>query len=107
MEAIKLAATGTDVTEIMSALGREARAASRILALSADSQRTGALRIAAAAVRRRTGDVLAANRDDVAASAARGTTAAFADRLVLDAGRVEAIAEGLDEIAAPPGFDAM
>ena len=42
--------------------------------------------------------ILAANREDLADAKAAGATAAFLDRLTLDAARIEAMAEGLDVI---------
>ena len=46
-----------------------------------------------------TSDVLAANAEDVRAAEQAGTSAALVDRLRLDAGRVEAMAAGLREVA--------
>ncbi len=47
-------------------------------------------------------DILAANARDLAAAKANGTAPAFLDRLALDSARVEAMAKGLDDIAALP-----
>ena len=57
---------------------------------------------AAATVRARARDILAANERDVAEARQRGTVPAFVDRLVLDEGRIEGVARGLDAIAALP-----
>ena len=81
---------------------REARAAGRTLALSSDETRSKALRIAASAVRERADEILAANARDVVEARQRGTAPAFVDRLVLDEGRLEGVARGLDTIAALP-----
>lgn len=48
----------------------------------------------------RAGDVLAVNHDDVAEARRAGLSAALIDRLVLDEGRMRAMAEGVREIAA-------
>ncbi len=61
-----------------------------------------ALEGAAAAIRARAGAILAANAEDLAAARARGLGAALLDRLELNAGRVEAMAAGLDAIALLP-----
>ena len=101
MEQLKLV-TGGDIAVVMAALGRDARRAARALALSDDRDRSQALRLAAAAVRRRADDILAANARDIAEAATRGSAAAYVDRLALDPKRVEGIAAGLDTIAALP-----
>jgi glutamate-5-semialdehyde dehydrogenase len=80
----------------------DARDASAALGRMAGPARDGALRAAAAAVRRATDHIVAANTLDVAAFDAAGGTAAFRDRLVLTPARVDAMARGLDDIAALP-----
>ncbi len=103
MEPLKIVAgVETDLQVVMSALGREARAAARGLALSTDAARSQVLTVAAATVRERARDILAANQRDVAEARARGTAPAFVDRLVLDEGRIGGIARGLDAIAKLP-----
>jgi glutamate-5-semialdehyde dehydrogenase len=76
-----------------------ARAASRLLAQSPAAQRNLALTAAAAALRARQESILAANAADLAAY---DGLPALRDRLRLDARRVEAMAVGLEEIAALP-----
>ena len=107
MEQLKFAeakpdADATDIDAVMTALGRAARAAARVLAASANDDRSAALRSAAASVRGRAGEILAANRRDIAEAAARRAAPAFVDRLALDAGRIAGIAAGLEAIAALP-----
>jgi glutamate-5-semialdehyde dehydrogenase len=79
--------------------GQAARAASRVLALAGAGARNAALMAAADALEAATGEILEANARDLAGARA---SAAFADRLRLDAGRVAAMAEGLREVAALP-----
>ena len=79
--------------------GRRARAASAILATAPDAQRAAGLHAAAARLRAQSPAILAANEADLAAH--RGTPA-FRDRLALTPARVEAMAAGLDSIAALP-----
>jgi len=79
--------------------GQRARAASAILARSPDALRAAGLNAAAVSLRRHAGAVLAANEADVAAFQG---TAALQDRLTLTPPRVEAMAQGLEEIAALP-----
>ena len=78
---------------------RAARRASAMLAQTPDAQRSAALRAAAAQLRARAPAILAANETDLAASQA---TSAFRDRLTLTPARIEAMAAGLEEIAALP-----
>lgn len=64
--------------------------------------RDGALRAAAGALRAARAGIVAANARDVADFDAAGGSKAFRDRLLLTPERVEAMARGLDDIAALP-----
>jgi len=88
--------------ETMAALGRAAKAAAATLALAGGALRDAALRAAAAAIRARAGELLAANARDLAAGRAKGLSAPLLDRLALTPERVEAMARGLEEVAAQP-----
>ncbi|NGP52314.1 glutamate-5-semialdehyde dehydrogenase [Thioalkalivibrio sp. XN8] len=90
------------VAELMAGLGRQARAAAAGLARSTGAQRNDALEAAATLLRRRAPAILAANAEDVAAARERDLSAALVDRLRLDPERVEAMAAGLEAIAALP-----
>ena len=79
--------------------GAAARAASAVMARAPDSQRNAALLAAAARLRSTTDAILVANEADLAASNA---TSAFRDRLTLTPERIEAMATGLEDIAALP-----
>ena len=79
-----------------------ARGASAVLARLPAAARNDALRAAAAELRARGESIIAANADDLAAFDAAGGSAAFRDRLALTPARVEAMARGLDDIAALP-----
>ena len=92
----------SDVETQMRLLGRAARQAARALALSSGPTRDKALHAAASAIRAHMSEILAANAQDVADAVARGTAGSFIDRLTLDAARVEAMARGLEDIAALP-----
>jgi glutamate-5-semialdehyde dehydrogenase len=89
-------------TDVMAALGRAARAAAHALSLASTKQKNLAIHKAADTMRARAADILAANARDMAAAKANGTAGAFLDRLALDSARVEAMANGLDAIAALP-----
>src|ERR1700736_2111329 len=79
-------------------IGRDARLAARALALAPAAQKNRALAAMAKAIRGSRAAILAANREDLAEAKSAGTSAAFLDRLSLDAARIEAMAEGLDVI---------
>jgi len=89
-----------DIAAMMRALGAQARAAARRLALAAPAEKDCALKAMADAVRNAAPAILAANSEDLAEARKAGATAAFLDRLGLDGKRVAAIAAGLDAIAA-------
>jgi glutamate-5-semialdehyde dehydrogenase len=82
----------------MAAIGREARAAARVLALAPAAQKNRALADMAKSVRASRNAILAANAEDVAEAKGSGATPAFLDRLTLSAGSVEAMAAGLETI---------
>ena len=90
------------LADIMFNLGRNARHASRALALATGEQRADGLRAAASALRNASANILAANREDYADAVARGTKGAFLDRLTLDDKRLEAIAKAVEDVAALP-----
>ena len=86
----------------MQAMGARARAAGRRLATASREQKDAALIAMAASVRAETDTILNANADDVRAMTENGQTAAYLDRGTLTTDRVEAIAQGLEAIAALP-----
>jgi len=71
-----------------------------VLALASTEQKNAALAAAAAALRARQSDILAANGRDMKAAEAAGLSGAMLDRLKLDAGRVEAMAKGVEQVIA-------
>ena len=91
-----------DTMEVMAAIGQAARKAAYALSLASTETKNLAIRKAAAAIRDRAKDILSANACDMAAAKANGAASAFLDRLALDSARVEAMAKGLDAIAALP-----
>jgi glutamate-5-semialdehyde dehydrogenase len=91
-----------DIPELLDPMGRAAVDASRVLAGSTGDARNEALRRAAQAIREQCSEILAANRLDVEHATSHGLSGAMIDRLVLDPGRVEAMARGIEAIAALP-----
>ena len=89
----------TEATQHLQCAAHSARGASHTLARSSAGQRNDALYAMAAALRTQAPAILAANAADLAAATG---TAAFRDRLALTAPRVEAMAKGLEDVAALP-----
>jgi glutamate-5-semialdehyde dehydrogenase len=77
----------------MNEIGARARAAAETLRKAPAAQRTDAIRAAARQLRLRAGEILASNAKDMAAATG------MADRLLLDRGRLEAIAVSLEQVA--------
>ena len=92
----------TDVRAAMLEVGAKARAAARELANAAPAKKNRALLAAARVVRERSSEILAANGLDCAEARTKNLSAALIDRLTLDSARIEAIARGLEEVAALP-----
>jgi glutamate-5-semialdehyde dehydrogenase len=90
------------VGEAMQALGLAAREAARTLGLASTEAKNRALRAAAAELRGATTTIVEANMRDLAAAREAGRPASFLDRLMLDARRIDGVAQGLEEIAALP-----
>jgi len=94
-------AVGTaDIDALMRGLGEAALAAQPVLARAPRAQKDAALRAAAGALRGRRAALLEANAADMTAARAKGTSGAMLDRLQLDDARIEAMARGLEDIAA-------
>ncbi len=92
----------TTATDWLRTAATAARDASSALGRMPAEARNAALHEAAAALRRNEPNIVAANTTDIAAFDAAGGTAAFRDRLLLTPARVEAMARGLEDIAALP-----
>lgn len=90
--------TASDAAGHIASLGRAARAASRVLAIAGTDKKNRALRAAADALRTQTPELIAANAADIAALG-DSRPASFIDRLMLDTGRIAAMAQALDDIA--------
>src|SRR5262245_61251442 len=94
--------TLASVPDIMRALGSQAREAARHLALAPTAAKDAALRAAAQEIRAQASTIMAENQRDLSATKETRAAAAFLDRLALDPRRIEAMAKGLEEIAALP-----
>ena len=91
-----------DAAALVAELGRRAKSAAADLRNATTDAKNRALIEAARLIRSESGTILTANALDIAAATAAGMNAAMQDRLLLNPARVEAMAKGLDDIAALP-----
>ena len=91
-----------DIQDYMTGLGRAARAASRLVAAASTDTRNSALRTMAGEIRAHRTTLLEANALDLVEARNAGLEPALIDRLSLSAAGVEAMAEGLEQVASLP-----
>ncbi len=91
-----------DVGTYIHDVGRQARAAARVLAKADTATKNRALKEVAAAIRRDSKRLLEANARDVADARKQGLDAAMIDRLTLTPKGIAAMADGLRQIAGLP-----
>ena len=91
-----------DVNAYMEELGRAARAASRHTAAASTSAKNTALLAMAQQIRAQQDVLLAANAADLEEALRNGLEASLIDRLTLSAKSIEAMAQGLEQVAALP-----
>jgi glutamate-5-semialdehyde dehydrogenase len=88
----------TSITEMMQAVGKEARQASRAMARATTEQKNQALTHIARLVREQASRILETNAVDVERAKKGGHDAAFIDRLTMTVKTVESMALGLEQI---------
>jgi glutamate-5-semialdehyde dehydrogenase len=91
-----------DAAAIVAELGRRAKAAAVALRNAATAAKNKALADGARLIRSEKSAILAANARDIETAKAAGLSSALQDRLLLNEARIEAMAKGLDDIAALP-----
>jgi glutamate-5-semialdehyde dehydrogenase len=91
-----------NLTEQMTRLAKQARAASRELARLTTAEKNSCLLGMAESLEKNSGALKAANLLDMAAGAKLGLSSAMLDRLELDDQRISAMAKGLREVATLP-----
>jgi glutamate-5-semialdehyde dehydrogenase len=91
-----------DIPALMRRIGENAREAYQALAEATTEQKNTALTAAAASLRANLSTILEANGEDLIAAEKAGITGPMLERLVLNPARVEAMAKGLEDIAALP-----
>ncbi len=90
------------LNDLMTDMATKARQGAEALRLAGPEVRTRAIVEAAKAIRARAGEILEANDRDQQYARDKGLTDAMIERLILNPARVEAMAKGLDEVAALP-----
>ncbi|MDP1520276.1 glutamate-5-semialdehyde dehydrogenase [Porticoccus litoralis] len=91
-----------DITSYMTELGKQARAAARLIATANSDTKNAALLAIARAIDSHRNDLLAANASDMENGRANGLDAALLDRLELNEARINAMIEGLKQVAELP-----
>jgi glutamate-5-semialdehyde dehydrogenase len=91
-----------NISEYMENLGQAARAASRLTAAASTAAKNAALLEMARQIRVQQDALLAANAADLEEAKANGLDAALIDRLTLTPKSAEAMAQGLEQVAALP-----
>ena len=92
----------SDIKSYMLQVGQRARTAAREVARADTETKNRALAAAARALRRDAKKLIAANAGDLQSARAGGKDAAFIDRLTLTVKTVEAMAQGLEQVAQLP-----
>ncbi len=90
----------SETVKLVHDMARRARGAAITLSRTSSSAKAQALLAAAAELRADRDAILTANAHDLAAARDAGLSLAMIDRLMLDAARVEAIAAGVEAVAA-------
>lgn len=88
--------------QLITDMGRKARAAFSMLTGVSDAQKSAALTAAARHLRAGLATILAANQRDMASARDRDLSDAMLDRLMIDAERLEAIAAAVEHVAKLP-----
>ena len=89
-----------EIKNVILEMGARARAAAHALTILSADKKNEILRAMAASMREQEGNILEANAQDISAGEANGLNAAMLDRLRLNHDRIEAIATGIEEVAA-------
>jgi len=102
MSVVQIVELETEVRVAMREIGAKARVAAREVANAPAEQKNRALLAGARFLRERAADILAANALDCGDARAKDLSAALIDRLTLNPARIEAMARGVEEVAALP-----
>ena len=92
----------TNIQDLMSDLGKAAKDAALELTMATTDSKNTALSSAAAALRRNQNWIMSENAKDITFAREKGLSMAMLDRLTLNESRIEAMANGLDQIVKLP-----
>jgi glutamate-5-semialdehyde dehydrogenase len=92
----------SQIQETVHQMGRQARDASYRLSQLSSDEKNAILHAMAAGIRESVPQLLKANALDLVAGEEKGLSSAMLDRLTLDKKRIEAMAEGIDQVATLP-----
>ena len=87
---------------MLNEVGKNAKAAARVLAAATTEEKNSALIKIAEALEAGCADILKANAVDMDAGRAKGMTASLLDRLMLNSDRVRGMADGVRDVASLP-----
>jgi glutamate-5-semialdehyde dehydrogenase len=92
--------SAVSLNDLMTDMAAKAKRGAEALRLAGPGARTKAILEAAKSIRQREAQILAANLEDQKFALDKGLTEAMIERLVLNPARVEAMARGMEEVAA-------
>lgn len=90
------------ISDVAATLAAQAAKAAKAVAVLSTEQKNFVLQSFANRIREATAAIIAANKDEVAQAKSNGTSAAMIDRLTLDAERIEAMAQAIEQIIQLP-----
>ena len=88
------------IEQYMQSLGERARQASRAMSMASTAQKNNALQILATKLLQEQSHLMEVNQLDLRAGKERGLESALLDRLELTVNRIQAMADGLQQIAS-------
>ena len=89
-----------NISVLMKKIGKEAKSAQKHLAIAPTDIKNKALLRSAQALRQNQSLIISENFKDITFGKQKGLSGAMLDRLTLDKDRIEAMARGLEEVAA-------
>ena len=89
-----------NIATLMQDIGEKAKQAARVLSTATTDAKNAALTKSAESLRRRQNEILSENAKDMEQGEDKGLSGPMLDRLALNEDRIEAMAKGLEDIAA-------
>lgn len=92
----------TEFSQEMTQLGKNAKTAARVLATLNTQDKNEALELMAAALEKKTNDIIKANRVDIESARANGLAEPLIERLTLNEARIQGMVSGIRQVAGLP-----